>query len=157
MQPRIEIIKEKKLIGISVNMSLINNKTSELFSSFMPNRKQIRNAVGTDIYEVMVYDKLYFKNFNPNNKFTKWGALEVANFDTMPDGMKSYSLVGGTYAVFNYKGLPQDFSKLMQYIMAVWLPQSEYTLDQRAHFNVLGAKYNKDDPNSEETVYIPIK
>lgn len=157
MQPRIITVEAKKLIGQSIDMSLVNNKTFELFSGFMPNKAQITNAMSQDVYEVMVYDDAYFKTFNPNTNFTKWGALEVDGIETIPEGMKSYVLEGGLYAIFNYKGLSQDFSKLMQHIMMVWLPQSDYRLDDRPHFNVLGEKYKRDDPNSEETVFIPIK
>ncbi|MEP1984886.1 MAG: GyrI-like domain-containing protein, partial [Maribacter dokdonensis] len=38
-----------------------------------------------------------------------------------------------------------------------WIPNSEYQLDGRPHFEVLGAKYKNNDPNSEEEVWIPIK
>jgi AraC family transcriptional regulator len=37
------------------------------------------------------------------------------------------------------------------------LPGSDYSLDSRAHFEILGKKYKHDDPNSEEEVWIPIK
>ncbi|MBU2940652.1 GyrI-like domain-containing protein [Lacinutrix sp. C3R15] len=157
MQPRIESVSEKKLVGQSVEMSLINNKTFKLFSSFMPNRKQVQNSLGNAIYEVMLYDAEYFKNFAPNNMFTKWATIEVKNVENIPEGMQSISLKSGLYAVFTYKGLAKDFSNLMQYVFTEWLPKSEYTLDNRPHFNILGNKYIQDSPESEEDVYIPIQ
>ncbi|WAC02027.1 GyrI-like domain-containing protein [Lacinutrix neustonica] len=71
--------------------------------------------------------------------------------------MTCYNLQGGLYAVFRYKGLVQDFSKLLQYIFTEWMPKSQYTLDHRAHFQVLGEHYKKDSPDSQEDVYIPIR
>lgn len=157
MQPRIEAITEKKLVGHVIDMSLVSNKTFELFSGFMPNRDQISNSMSTDIYEVMEYDHLYFKNFNPNTVFKKWATLEVSEIETIPDGMKTLTLKEGLFAVFQYKGLPQGFGELMRYILSEWLPQSKYKLDNRPHFNILGKNYKPNDPESEEEVYIPIK
>lgn len=157
MQPRIESVPEKKLVGNAVTMSLIDNKTFELFSGFMPNRKQVKCSVGAAIYEVMEYDAAHFKNFNPNKTFKKWATLEVENLEEIPESMSTLVLENGLYAVFTYKGLAKDFSNLMQYVFTEWLPKSEYALDHRAHFNVLGDKYIKDSPDSEEEVYIPIK
>ena len=147
----------KKLVGTSLEMSLKENKTFELFSSFMPLKKHISNTISNDLFEVLVYDDSYFENFSPTNLFTKWATLEVSAFSDIPDSMKTRTLEGGLYAVFNYKGLPKDFAQFMGAIFTEWLPSSEYQLDQRVHFNVLGRKYKNDDPDSEEAVWIPIK
>ena len=138
-------------------MSLINNKNIVLFSGFMPNRKHISNAISQDVFEVLVYDASYFKPFNPANNFIKWAAFEVSDFEPLSEGMHTFNLNEGLYAVFEYKGLAQDFGKLMQRILMEWLPQSNYELDHRPHFNVLGDKYKNNHPDSEEDVYIPIK
>jgi len=45
----------------------------------------------------------------------------------------------------------------MNYIMSQWLPNSKYILDHRPHFELLGAKYKNNSPDSEEEVWIPIK
>lgn len=157
MQPRIESISEKKLVGKFVEMSLIDNKTLELFSSFMPYQKEVKNSISSAIYEVMQYDAAYFKSFNPNNRFKKWGTLEVENLEEIPENMHTLVIETGLYAVFTYKGLAKDFSNLMQYVFTEWLPKSAYRLDNRPHFNVLGNKYIKNSPDSEEDVYIPIQ
>ncbi len=43
MYLRTEIIPEKKLIGKRAKMSFSNDKTRELWQSFMPQRKEILN------------------------------------------------------------------------------------------------------------------
>ena len=155
--PTIVEVSEKKLVGHNLEMSLVNNITRELFSGFMPKRNLISNTISNDIYEVIKYDASHFKNFSPTNLFTKWGTFEVSSFDAIPESMESLTLDKGMYAVFRYKGLAKDFGTLMQYIYGQWIPQSEYVLDNRPHFNVLGEKYKNNDPDSEEDVYIPIK
>jgi AraC family transcriptional regulator len=37
------------------------------------------------------------------------------------------------------------------------LPNSNYHLDDRPHFEILGEKYKNADPGSEEEIWIPIK
>lgn len=157
MLPQIKTITSIKLIGQSLTMTFANNKTYELWRGFMTRRKEIINTVSADLFSIQVYDSAFdFKNFNPNTFFTKWAALEVANFDSVPDGMETYTLPGGLYAVFNYKGLSSD-TLIFEYIYGTWIPNSEFELDNRPHFEILGEKYKNNDPNSEEEIWIPIK
>ncbi|SNR57752.1 AraC family transcriptional regulator [Lutibacter agarilyticus] len=158
MQPRIEKLSEKKLVGKSLKMSLITNKTTELWKGFMPKVKMIQNKVGSDFISMQIYDKsLNFKDFNPQTEFTKYAMIETSKFENIPEEMETRILKGGLYAVFVHKGMAIDFPKTSQYIFNQWLPNSEYELDQREHFELLGAKYNPTDKNSEEEVWIPIK
>lgn len=156
MTPRIEYLKEKKLIGKRLTMSLANNKTGELWKRFMPRRKDITNNLTNDLISLAVYKSTHFADFKPTNEFERWATVEVANFDNVPNEMETFVLPSGLYAVFDYKGLNTDNS-IFQYILGTWLPNSEYVLDNRPHFEVLGDKYKNNDPNSEEEIWIPIK
>src|SRR6187402_3477883 len=103
MSPRIEILSEKKLIGKRLQTSLTNNKTHELWRSFMPRRTEIQNPISSDLFAVQVYEPTYFQAFNPNAVFEKWATLEVADFNNIPAEMESFTLSGGLYAVFELK------------------------------------------------------
>ena len=140
-----------------MKMSFAKNKTFELWSSFMPRRKEIQNNIGTDMYSMQIYPPLFFNNFDPKKEFEKWATIEVTSFDVIPDGMESIILPGGLYAVFLYKGDASKAEETFRYILGTWLPNSEYTLDTRPHFEILGEKYKKNDPASEEEIWIPIK
>lgn len=158
MQPRIETLLKKKLVGKSLRMSLANNKTTELWRSFMPERKMIKNTVSSELFSMQIYDKsLNFKDFNPQTEFIKCAMIETSEFENIPKNMETRILNGGLYAVFLHKGMAKDFSKTAQYIFSQWLPNSDYELDQREHFELLGAKYKPNDEKSEEEVWIPIK
>ena len=157
MEPRIETLSEKKLVGKRIKMTLSDNKTGQLWRSFMPRRREIQNNIGTELYSMQVYDSLYFNNFNPNTEFEKWAAIEVADFNAIPNEMETFKLAGGLYAVFLHKGAASTGPKTFQYIFGTWLPNSDYLLDNRPHFEILGEKYKNEDPNSEEEVWIPIK
>lgn len=158
MYPRIVSLPEKKLIGRSLKMSFIQNRTAELWRSFMPDRNKIKNRLTADFYSLQIFDKPFeHKKFNPNTEFVRWAAMEVSDFRDIPSNMQSYTLKGGLYAVFIHTGLPSDFKKTFDFIYNVWLPQSEFELDKREHFELLGDKYKNDDPNSEEEIWIPLK
>jgi AraC family transcriptional regulator len=155
MEPRIETINTKKLVGKRLTMSLSDNKTGELWKSFMPRRKEITNNLTNDLISMAIYQPTHFANFNPTHVFEKWASVEVSDFEHVPTDMETFTLTGGLYAVFDYKGSSTD-SSIFQYIFGVWIPNSDYVLDDRPHFEVLGEKYKNADPNSEEEIWIPI-
>ena len=153
---RIERLQEKKLIGMKMSMTFADNKTSQLWKSFMPRRSEIQNAIGTDLYSVQNYPPSFFYPFNAESIFEKWAAREVSDFEFVPDGMETLIIPGGEYAVFIYRGDPRNASPLFQYIFSKWLPGSGYRLDERPHFEILGEKYKHNDADSEEEIWIPI-
>ena len=162
MGPQIKILPAKRLIGNRIKMSLsdnLTNKTFELWRSFMPRRREIKNSVGADLYCMQIYDKTPdFKNCDPDAVFfEKWAAIEVSDFETVPPGMWAHQLAGGTYAVFIHRGTPADFRKTLQYIYGDWFPGSGYVLDDREHFELLGEKYISNDPASEEEIWVPVR
>ncbi|MEO7989802.1 MAG: GyrI-like domain-containing protein [Chryseolinea sp.] len=123
----------------------------------MARRKEIKNNVSTELFSIQVYEKSFnFKDFNHNTVFEKWAAVEVKNFDEIPDGMEAYILSGDLYAVFMHKGSSTDNSTF-QCIFTTWLPNSDYELDDNPHFEILGEKYKNNDPSSEEEIWIPVK
>lgn len=105
---------------------------------------------------MQIYTSTYFENFNPNTEFEKWALIEVSDFENIPNEMEAFTLVGGLYAVFPFKGLNTD-TKIFEYIYGTWLPSSNYTLDNRPHFEILGEKYKNNDVNSEEEIWVPVR
>ena len=156
MNPRIITLSEKKLIGKRLVMSFADYKVSELWKGFMPRRKEITSNLSNDLISMTVYNPTHFLNFSPSNEFEKWATVEVSNFDDVPSEMETFTLTGGLYAVFNYKGLNTDNS-IFRYIYGEWISGSDYDLDDRPHFEILGEKYKNNDPESEEEIWIPIK
>lgn len=157
MTPKIVSIPAKKLIGYSIEMSLLDNQTQTIWQLFMPRLKEIKNAVSADLFSLQNYPDDYFTNFTPETIFTKWAAVEVKNFENIPEGFEKLEIPGGKYAVFLHKGNTEMFSKTAQYIYTEWLPNSGFQLDNKPHFEVLGDNYlGHENPESEEEIWIPI-
>ena len=156
MTPKIVEIQEKKMLGMRLEMSLVDNKTGDLFRKFMPRRMEIGSTVSEGTYALQQYD---FKSFTPQTIFEKWACVEVNDFNSIPNEMEIFIIKSGLYAVFIHKGTTKGFMKSMQYIVQDWLPNSSYTIDNsRPHFEYLGNKYvGPNNPNSEEEVWIPIR
>ena len=156
ISPSITLISSKILVGMKMEMSVAENRTGELWQQFMPHRHNIRFRLKEDFFSLQVYEPNYFQSFDPHKKFIKWAAVEVSEASTLPDGLESFDLEGGQYAVFQYRGMPGN-PAIFQYIYSEWLPASKFLLDERPHFEVLGEKYKMNSPDSEEEIWIPVK
>src|SRR6187551_1422333 len=126
MQPFIKTIPSKKLVGTKLIMSFADNKTGQLWQRFMPKRGEIKNNLTTDLISLQIYPTGF--DFNPTIQFEKWAAVEVSDFEHVPDAMETLLLPEGMYAVFQYKGSSLD-TRIFQYIFGDWLPKSGYQLD----------------------------
>lgn len=158
MQPRIIAIKPKKLVGRTLRMSLSSDRTAELWQFLMPRRRDIRNKLNTDLFSVQIFDpEMEFSDFTPETEFEKWAAVEVWDYQEIPEGMETLDIPRGLYAVFDYKGAANNFAPMFHYIFGMWMPASDFEVDKRPHFDVLGEKYNGNDPDSEEEIWVPVK
>ena len=157
MMPTITEIEPIQLAASGISMSFENNRTFELWSNFMPKRKHIGNRIGDVLYNLYLYPEAFFTSFDPATEFQKLAAVPVSATGNFPEGITSYNLGGGLYAMFVYKGDGSDISEFYRKIFMEWLPTSGYTLDNRPHFEVMGVKYNRGSADSEEEVWIPLK
>lgn len=156
-EPQIIEREQTKLIGMSQEMSRVNDKTAQLWRGFMQRRHEIAGRSDKNFISMQVFPAGPSQLSDPNASFAKWAVVEVESFDSVPQGMNSYVLQPGTYAVFEHNGAASDLSTFM-YIFNEWLPNSStYELDDREHFEVLPPGYDARDPNAREEIWIPVK
>lgn len=157
-EPTIFSMPEKLVIGMRLRMTLTEDRTSELWRGFLGRVGEIKGRIGSDRLSIQVFDggKPY-ENFGPSVKFEKWAAVEVSSVDSVPEGMESRTLAGGEYAIFIHRGTPDMFFDTFQFIFSDWLPNSEFELDSRESFEVLGERYDPFDVNSEEEIWMPVR
>lgn len=157
MEPTIETVSPKRLVGVHLRMSLAENRTGELWQSFMPRRGEVSNRTDASYISMQVYDGVGVDQFSPATQFEKWAAVEVFTYGRIPDGMENCRLSGGQYAVFHHKGPARAAPQIFQHIFGVWLPGSEFELDDREHFELLPENYSPVDPDAEEDIFIPVR
>lgn len=153
---RTAFLNETRLIGMSKRLSLAENTTPVLWKSFMPRLSEIQDRLNDDLLSLAVYPSDYFLAFNPATTFERYAGVEVKKTAEIPEGMQDFVVPAGLYVVFEYQGSSND-NNIFQYIFAHWLPASAYDLDDRPHFEVLGANYKNEDAESEEELWIPVK
>ncbi|WP_458626629.1 GyrI-like domain-containing protein [Winogradskyella sp. PC D3.3] len=152
MAPQILTIKTKTVVGMKSSMShgAFGNIVA-LWKRFMPKQSAISNRLTSEFIALQIYD-----DFNAmETPFVIWACVEVSSYNAIPDGMTSFTILKGDYAVFQHKGM--DASKTYRQIMTEWLPNSGYEIDERPHFQVMGEMYKNGSPDSEEDFYVPIR
>lgn len=156
MEPRICTSPERKLAGRHITTSLAEQRTAELWRSFMPQRNQVAHAKGSALFSVEIYPTPPV-TYDPHALFEKWAAVEVTHFADLPEGMDTLVIPEGLYAVFIHRGPASDAAKTFGHIFGTWLPASQYAADNRPYFGIMGEKYSNDSPDSEEEVWIPVR
>ena len=157
MKNRTEELSEFKVFGYKLKMSIAENNTANLWKNFITKLKIHQLYNSQDMYSLEIYDQNYFEEFNPLNKFDKWAAVIFENIAEIPDDMEILLIPKGKYIVFDYIGNSSDAFKAYQYIYNEWLLGSQYILDSRPHFALMGEKYKNNNPKSEEEIWIPVK
>lgn len=150
---RIERFESLYLLGVSLEMNLLQDRTVELFKDFMPRRKDISSIDNLHVYLAKLYPQEYFKAFSPANTFRKFAGLKVEEVQNSP-GFEQIYVSGGLYAIFKNTGGPND-SRIFQYIFNEWLPGSEYILDTRPHLDILPVGYWSSEDKTED-ICIPV-
>lgn len=156
--PTIKTIAKIPLAGLNQRMSLVENHTHQLWNRFMSQYAGKEHTFSSEFYSVQIYPDLhYFDAFNPHTLFTKWAAVPISTYHSIPKEWDRLTIPEGTYAVFHYKGHVSKVPNAMQFVFSEWLPNSGYQLEPRPHFSVMGKHYSNTSPDSEEDFYIPVK
>lgn len=158
MFSRIETITDRFYIGKKITTSFSENKAYNLWHSFMPHRNQIHQVKNGNFFSIEVYPaEMSFATYDAITKFDKWAAVEVTGFDNVPQGLENLTIPAGLYAVFVHKGNSDMFYNTARYIFDTWLPQSQYILDTRPHFEVMPADYDRNAINTVEEAWVPVR
>ena len=152
LEPRIQEFQGVLLCGINVPMELRSFNPERARGLLMPQLYKISTRLSSDLISLRDFEGVPVFGPVANPTFTYWAAVEVAQEN---EHFEHLEVPQGTYAVFAYKGLSTDHS-IWRYIYGTWIPNSPYTLDNRPHFERLGADYKNNDPSSEEKLWIPI-
>ena len=150
---RIAIIEPKKLIGFSITTSFQDDKTQIAWKKFMMRRNEIVNRISNQLFSLQIYPD----NFTPNQTFRKYALAEVSDFDNNPNDFETFELESGKYLVFNYQGKTEHGPEIFRYIFQNVIPENQFEVDNRPHFEIFGEDYNPNDDSAEEEIWIPIR
>lgn len=155
--PKIVTLPKTELVGSRIITTLAKNETRMLWEKFQ--KLLIAHNVPKEIpkYSIQIFDQqTSFSNMTAQTQFEKWAAIESQYFPNPPQELET-TTISGKYAVFVHKGLPSDFPKTAAFIYGEWIPNSDFTVDRRQHFEILPPTYRPNDPMAQEEVWVPIK
>lgn len=138
-------------------MDLDPETNAALWSQLMPRRSEIKRMIDTSLYSIAIYDPNYFDAFQPERRFERWAAVRVDEGAEVPQGMQKLCVPSGQYAKFIHQGPIHKIQQTFDYIFDQWLPESEFTIDQRPHIAAMDERYNPGKESSEEDLFIPIR
>lgn len=150
---RIALIEPKKLIGFSITTSFQDDKTQIVWRKFMMRRNEIVNQTSNQLFSLQIYPE----NFTANQTFRKYALAEVSDFNNIPNDFETFELESGKYLVFNYKGKAENGPEIFRYIFQNVIPENQFEVDNRPHFEIFGEDYNPNDDSAEEEIWIPIR
>ena len=150
---RIAIIEPKKLIGFSITTSFQDDKTQIVWKKFMMRRNEIVNQTSNQLFSLQIYPE----NFTANQTFRKYALAEVSDFNNIPNDFETFELESGKYLVFNYRGKAEHGPEIFRYIFQNVIPENQFEVDNRPHFEIFGEDYNPNDDSAEEEIWIPIR
>lgn len=94
-------------------------------------------------------------------KFYYMAAVEAEEDAEIPEGMDIKRVPKALYAVFTVNGNNADgeIGKAFHYIYNVWLPQSEYCLDEKlsADFEYYDERWDCQSASAQMELYIPVR
>ncbi|MCK0108551.1 GyrI-like domain-containing protein [Flavobacteriaceae bacterium S0825] len=158
MTHRIIQSPEILIVGMKATMSFsnISEETGKLARQFMSRLKEIRGRVDDNTLSLQNYDDFDYTKVSPTMTFEKWVGVEVDNLNDVPEGMETLTINSGRYLVIDFKGSIQEFVKNWNYLHSQWLPNSEYELDNRPHFEKLSPSYSPMNAVNQEEIWIPV-
>jgi AraC family transcriptional regulator len=150
MEPKIIKGAAFTVVGMKYHGKNENNEIPQLWGEFGPRMGEIKQVANPHVaYGVC-------DNFDESSsEFDYIAGFEVGSTAEIPEGMVSWDIPAGQYAVFTCT-LP-TLGETYQYAYHTWLPQSGYQRAAGPEFELYDESFDLRDPRSEMDVYIPIK
>jgi len=150
MEPKIIKGAAFTVVGMKYHGKNENNEIPQLWGEFGPRMGEIKQVANPHVaYGVC-------DNFDESSsEFDYIAGFEVGSTAEIPEGMVSWDIPAGQYAVFTCT-LP-TLGETYQYAYHSWLPQSGYQRAAGPEFELYDESFDLRDPRSEMDVYIPIK
>ena len=150
MEPRIVKRTAFTVVGRKYHGKNENREIPQMWDEFGPRMTEIKHVANPHV-AYGVCDSLD----SSSHEFDYIAGLEVSSTVEIPEGMVSWKIPEGKYAVFTCT-LP-TLGEAYQHAYHTWLPQSGHKRACGPEFEVYGDSFDPRDPGSEMDIYIPIK
>ena len=152
MEPEMVSRPETKVIGAARQYQENDLDIETLWSAFRPNVAQIKNRVGTNSFGI--YEE--YRETEDAIGFTYICAVEVTDFDNVPEGMIARTIPAHEYAAFRHEGPISSLPETLKYIWGSWLPKSDYEYAEKPDFELYAPSSPEDASKKILYLYIPV-
>jgi len=157
------IIVEKdeiKIIGMSTQTSLANNRIPKVRKAFFKRKDEILSDPHPEIIIGVSKKALNFNSsdFHENTTYIYAVGKKVDKCINIPEGMELITIPHCTYAIFKHTGKFDKFGLSYVYIYGSWLPRSGYKVSDVPDLEWYDDRFlGPDNDNSEIDIYISLK
>jgi predicted transcriptional regulator YdeE/DNA-binding transcriptional MerR regulator len=150
MEPKIVSQPAFTVVGMKYRGKNENNEIPQLWQAFGPRMGEVQHKVAPEVaYGVCsTFDE-------QSGEFDYVAGFEVDSTAGIPEGMVSFEVPGGKYAIFTCT-LP-TIGEAYKYAFETWLPQSGHRRADRPDFELYDEKFEPSVLDSEMFIYIPIE
>jgi AraC family transcriptional regulator len=152
MEPEIVTRSEMNVIGTAHQYQEEDMDLEMWWSAFQHSVYQITNRIGTDAFGI--YEEYHESESSVG--FSYICAVEVSDFDNVPEGMISRVIPEQMYAVFRHRGSLSFLPETLKYIWGSWLPKSNYEYVEKPDFELYAPGTQPEDPDHILFLYIPV-
>jgi len=152
MEPEIVTRPEMKVVGTPHQYQELDLNVEMLWFDFQHKVNQISNRLGSEAFGI--YEE-YFET-EDSLGFSYICAVEVSDFDDVPEGMISRIIPEQMYAVFRHKGSISSLPETLKYIWGSWLPKSNYEYVEKPDFELYSPGIQPEDPDHIISLCIPV-
>jgi len=150
MEPKIVSRKAFTVVGIKYRGKNENNEIPQMWQELGPRVEEIKDMVGPQVaYGISANMDM------ATGEFDYIAGFEVSGAEAVPEGMVSFEVPGGKYAVFTTT-LPK-IGETFHNAYETWLPQAGYAPTASPELELYDERFDPQDPSSTFELYIPIK
>ncbi len=144
-----------QIIGMRYFGENKNQEIKKLWDIFLPRQESIKSRINHAISYGICFP---VEGDNNDAAFEYIAAVEVSDFQDIPEEMVGKTIPTRKYAVFIHKGSVNNIPETYQAIYAVWQPKSGYELIKAPDFEYYDERFNPNNPETSELdIYIPVK
>ncbi|MFQ5813600.1 MAG: GyrI-like domain-containing protein [Anaerolineae bacterium] len=150
MEPKIVERSAFTVVGMHYYGQNENNEIPQMWQEFGPRIQEIEHVVNPHV-AYGISDNMD----EETGEFDYVAGFEVSNAADIPEGMVSWEVPAGTYAVFTTT-LPR-IGETFQHAYRTWMPEAGRQPTSGPDFELYDENFDPQDPNSEFEVCVPIK
>ena len=136
--------------GVDSEKNNLGEQLPPLWGAFVARLGEISGTVPGTCYGVVRQERA------DSERLEYHAAIEVTSVASLPEGMVSLEVPGGSYARFEHRGPAQRVDHTVSYAYASWLPQSGRRHTYAPDLEIYGARYHPTEQDSVLHYAIPI-